>query len=218
MMAKKKAPSKATKRIGRKPAPVEPFVFTPKQEKFIEIYTTNGDQLSLTECARRAGYTKSSAPQIGSQFLNGRDYPHVTQRIREIKAEQAKKYEVTFENHVMMLAKIRDEALKNGAYAPAVSAEKARGQAAGLYIDRKEILHGRIDQMSRDEVVKELAKLQSEYPELRALLSSNLVIEGESQVIQELEDHSDDDEEEGDEVLDGPEGADPAPEDFLDED
>jgi hypothetical protein len=48
-----------------------------------------------------------------------------------------------------------------------------------LYIDRKEILHGRIDQMSKDEVLKEIQKLQEDFPALQAIMQGNLVIEGE---------------------------------------
>jgi hypothetical protein len=39
-------------------------------------------------------------------------------------------------------------------------------QAAGLYIDRKEILHGKIDQMSKEEVLSEIKRIQQEYPAL----------------------------------------------------
>jgi uncharacterized protein (DUF952 family) len=56
--------------------------------------------------------------------------------------------------------------MANQNYASAVAAEKARGQAAGLYIDRKEILMGRIDQMSRDEVMHEIKRIQEEFPQL----------------------------------------------------
>ena len=44
--------------------------------------------------------------------------------------------------------------------------EKARGQVAGLYIDRKEILHGKIDQMDRQEVMDEIKRIQAEFPQL----------------------------------------------------
>jgi hypothetical protein len=59
--------------------------------------------------------------------------------------------------------------LENGQLAAAVSAEKQRGMAAGLYISRSEILVGRIDQMSKDEVLREIAKLQEEFPALANL-------------------------------------------------
>ena len=34
------------------------------------------------------------------------------------------------------------------------------------YIDRKEILHGKIDQMDRQEVMDEIKRIQSEFPQL----------------------------------------------------
>jgi hypothetical protein len=83
---------------------------------------------------------------------------------------------------VRKLAEIRDIALQNGAYAAAVSAEKHRGQAAGLYIDRKEILHGQLDQMSREDVMKEIAKLTEEFPALTAILDTSKVIEHQASV------------------------------------
>jgi hypothetical protein len=40
---------------------------------------------------------------------------------------------------------------------------KSRGQAAGLYIDRKEILTGSIDQMSKDEVESKLKEIEKQF-------------------------------------------------------
>lgn len=150
---------------------------TPKQEEFCKIYVC--EDVSQTEAALRAGYSKKSAHAIASQLLNGRNFPHVVKRIAELKQELAHKYEVTFEGHVKKLAELRDAALQGGNFAAAVAAEKSRGQAAGIYIDRKEILHGRIDQMDKEEVLKEIKKLQEDFPALAAVTSSNLVLEGE---------------------------------------
>ena len=137
---------------------------TEKQEKFCRIYAT--EDVTRTEAARLAGFSESAAAWAGSRFLNGRDYPHIVARIAEIKEELSKKYEVTFDNHVRQLARIRDAAFENKNFPAAVSAEKARGAAAGLYISRQEILVGKIDQMSREEVLAEIAKLQKEFPVL----------------------------------------------------
>ena len=146
---------------------------TPMQEEFARLYVC--EDISQTEAAVRAGYSKKSAHAMASQLLNGKNYPNVVSRVRELRMELAHKYEVTFEGHVKKLAEIRDGALQNGNYAAAVAAEKSRGQAAGLYIDRKEILHGKIDQMNRDEVVREIKKLQEEYPALALVANSNVV-------------------------------------------
>jgi len=142
--------------------PLLDYGITDMQEKFCQIYATQN--VTQTEAAKLAGY--SDPAPMASKFLNGRDYPKVVERIREIKGELAKKYEVTYDNHITELAKIRDIALQNGQVAAAVSAEKQRGMAAGLYISRSEILVGRIDQMSKDEVLREIAKLQEEFPAL----------------------------------------------------
>ena len=150
---------------------------TPKQEEFVRFYCC--EDISQTEAAVRAGYSKKSAHAIASQLLNGTRYPHVVARVYEVKKELAHKYEVTFENHVRKLADIRDIALREGSYAAAVAAEKNRGQAAGLYVERKEILHGKIDTMTKLEVLKEIKKLHEEYPVLSVVTESNLVIEGE---------------------------------------
>ena len=152
---------------------VEPGL-TPKQEKFAIVYAT--EDVTQTEAALRAGYAESNAHAIASRMLNGRDYPQVLERIREIKTELQQKFEVTFDGHVRKLAEIRDQAMQNGNYSAAVTAEKNRGQAAGLYIDRKEILTGKIDQMSRDEVLLEIKRIQEEFPQLREAL--NPAIEG----------------------------------------
>lgn len=137
---------------------------TEKQEKFCRIYAT--EDVTRTEAARMAGYSDTTAPIAGSRFLNGRDYPHILARIAEIKEELSKKYEVTFDGHIRQLARIRDMALEKGNFTAAHAAEKSRGQAAGLYISRSEILVGKIDQMSREEVLAEIAKLQSQFPVL----------------------------------------------------
>lgn len=143
---------------------------TPFQKKFAEIYVSR-DDLTVGEMALEAGYNSSG---YGRELIK---HGPVVAYIKQLQQEVTKKYEVTFENHVRKLAQIRDIALQNGAYAAAVSAEKHRGQAAGLYIDRKEILHGKLDQMSREDVMKEIAKLTEEFPGLSAILETSKVIE-----------------------------------------
>jgi hypothetical protein len=154
---KPKIPITSLKIMGEKA-----YGLTPRQELFAKTYAT--ENVTQTEAARRAGF--SNPAWAASRLMNGRDYPHVLRRIVELKQELSRKYEVTFENHVKKMAEIRDMALADKNYASAVAAEKARGQVAGLYIARHEIMVGKIDQMSRDEVLAEIKKLQEEYPVL----------------------------------------------------
>ena len=163
MTAKKKIPITSLRIMGERA-----YGLTPKQEVFAVTYAT--ENVTQTEAARRAGF--SNPTWAGSRFLNGRDYPHVLRRIVELKNELSRKYEVTFENHVKKMAEIRDMALADKNYSSAVAAEKSRGQVAGLYIARHEILIGKIDQMSREEVLSEIQKLQEEYPALAAAMAA----------------------------------------------
>lgn len=148
---------------------------TMKQEEFAKLYATG--TMTQTEAAHRAGY-KGDHRQIGWMLLSQKHNPKVVNRVREIKEELSLRYDVTFENHVKKMAEIRDAALDKGNFTAAVAAEKARGQVAGLYISRQEIMVGKIDQMSREEVMEEIKRIQSEFPMLLGQSSSNSVIEG----------------------------------------
>jgi hypothetical protein len=133
------------------------------QEAFCRHYVF--EYMSQTDAAKAAGYQDPAV--VGSRFLNGRDFPHVVARIRDLERDLADQHSVSYGSHISQLARIRDLAIAAGSYAPAVTAEKQRGMAAGLYISRSEILVGRIDQMSRDDVMKEIQKLTAEFPALR---------------------------------------------------
>jgi len=130
---------------------------TDKQRTFVYEYVVN--QVSGTEAARRAGYRHPNVR--AAELLH--DKPYVSERINQFRLELQRKYEVTYENHVEQLAKLRDIALQNGAYSAAVNAEKARGQVGGLYVDRKEILIGRVESMNREDVVRRLQEIHNQY-------------------------------------------------------
>lgn len=151
---------------------------TPKQEEFAKLYATG--TMTQTEAARRAGYKGryKNLKDIGWMLMSVKHYPRVVNRVREIKEELSLRFDVTFENHVKKMAEIRDAALEKGNFTAAVAAEKSRGQVAGLYISRQEIMVGKIDQMSRDEVMAEIKRIQSEFPLLVGSEDPNPVIDG----------------------------------------
>lgn len=168
MASKQRVPIQSLRIMGEKA-----YGLTPKQETFALTFAT--ENVTQTEAARRAGFSNPS--WTASRLLNGRDYPHVLRRVVELKHELSRRFEVTFENHVKKMAEIRDMALADKQYASAVAAEKARGQVAGLYIARHEVLIGKIDQMSRDEVMAEIRKLQEEFPALADSASMKHLVE-----------------------------------------
>ena len=143
-----------------------PKRLTEMQIKFAQLLVTNEGTKTPTECAVEAGYEKDSAYVRASELRNPKKYPLVVKYIGEIREEYQKKYEVTYERHIAELGKIRQEALKKGAFSAANNAEVARGKAAGLYVEQKIIRTGKIDDMSKEEMEKELSNILNEYSPL----------------------------------------------------
>jgi hypothetical protein len=139
--------------------PIRSDGLTDKQQIFVKIFSENEGRLTPTECARQAGYSEASANVTSSQLLNGKRYPKVVEAIIKRRAEIEKTHEVKLNKHVQELARLREKSLQEKSYSAAVNAERLRGQAAGLYIDRKEIRTGSIDSMSREDVLKQLKEL-----------------------------------------------------------
>ena len=107
---------------------------------------------------------------------------NVQMKIRELQEAQQKKYEITFEKVARDLQMIRDRAVEDGSYGAAVTAELGRAKLAGLMVEKKEIKHGRIDQMDRSEVEARLNALLDKnqlMPGLRAAVVDDSVIDVE---------------------------------------
>ena len=124
---------------------------TPKQAKFCLLFVQEGDTKTATECAILAGYSEKRARIEASEL---RKHPGCTEYIRELRNQEEKKYEINLHKHLKRLDQLSRGAEEKGNWNAAVTAEKSRGQVGGLYIDRKEIMHGSIDQLNREEVDK----------------------------------------------------------------
>ena len=140
-----------------------PKRLTEKQMKFAELVVSNEGRKTGTECAIEAGYEKDRARITASELKSPKKYPLVVKYIGELREEYQKKYEVTFERHITELGKIRQEALKKGAFSAATNAEVARGKAAGLYIEQKIIRTGKLDDLSAEELETRLKSVLNEY-------------------------------------------------------
>ena len=140
-----------------------PKRLTEMQQRFAQLLVTNEGRKTPTECAIEAGYDKDSAYVRASELRNPKKYPLVVKYIGEIREEYQKKYEVTYERHISELGKIREAALKKGAFSAANNAEVARGKAAGLYVEQKIIRTGKLDDMTKEEMETELKNILDEY-------------------------------------------------------
>jgi phage terminase small subunit len=135
-----------------------------KEWTFVKELVSGDGEVTLKEAAIRAGYSPKSANIRAWKLTNPELNPHVVAAIQEYRAELAAKYNTTYERHMRDLQTIRDKALAAGAFSAAVQAEYRRGQALGtIYVDRKEIRHGSIDSMSKEEVQRKLDELKRLY-------------------------------------------------------
>jgi phage terminase small subunit len=142
-----------------------PKRLTEMQKRFAEFVVFGGTDGPMTqgEAAIAAGYAKDSARVEGSQLLNPRYSPLVVQYVGRLKEERLEKHKVTYDTHVAELARIKEMALKKNSFSAAVNAETNRGKAGGLYIERKIIKHGKLEDMSELELEAKMKQILDDY-------------------------------------------------------
>ena len=145
-----------------------PKRLTEMQMKFAECYVFGDENgpMTKTEAAIKAGYSPNQARQEGSELTNPKLSPLVVKYMGELREERLKKHEVTYEGHVAELARLREAALKKGSFSSAVNAEANRGKAAGLYIDRKIIKTGKLEDLSEEELEAKMRQILDDYGQL----------------------------------------------------
>jgi len=139
-----------------------PKRLTEKQMKFAQLLVSNEGRMNGTECAKEAGYGEAARIRA-YELQNPKLYPLVVKYVGELREENQRKYGVNYERHISELAKIRQEALKKGAWSAAVNAEVARGKAAGLYIEQKIIRTGKLDDLSEEDLEKRMKEILDQY-------------------------------------------------------
>ena len=145
-----------------------PKRLTEMQQRFAEFLVFGGPEgpMTQTEAAIAAGYSPKRASQEGSELCNPKLSPLVVKYIGQLKEERLKKHEVTYEGHIAELARLREAALKKGSFSSAVNAEANRGKAAGLYIDRKIIKTGKLEDMTEQELEAKMKQILDDYGSL----------------------------------------------------
>ena len=159
-----------------------PKRLTEMQQRFAEFLVFGGPDgpMTQTEAALAAGYSPKRARQEGSELCNPRLSPLVVKHIGELKEERLRKHEVTYEGHVAELARLREAALKKGSFSSAVNAEANRGKAAGLYIDRKIIKTGKLEDMSEQELEAKMKQILDDYSQIIDVTPSAITSESSS--------------------------------------
>ena len=145
-----------------------PKRLTEMQQRFAEflVFGDENGPVTKTEAALKAGYSPKRARVEGSELTNPKLSPLVVKHIGELKEERLKKHEVSYEGHIAELARLREAALKKGSFSSAVNAEANRGKAAGLYIDRKIIKTGKLEDLSEQELEAKMKQILNDYEPL----------------------------------------------------
>ena len=142
-----------------------PKRLTEMQMRFAEFIIFGGPDGPMTqgEAAIAAGYSPKRARSEGSELMNPRLSPLVVSYVGKLKEERLEKHKVTYDTHVAELARIKELALKKHSFSAAVNAETNRGKAGGLYIERKIIKHGKLEDMSEQELEAKMKQILNDY-------------------------------------------------------
>jgi len=151
-----------------------PKRLTEMQKRFCQYLVFGGPDgpVNKMEAAEMAGYSPKRARVEGSELTNPRQNPLVVKYRDELEQERNLKFGVNYDGHVAELARIKGLALKKNSFSAAVNAETNRGKAAGLYIDRKIIKHGKLEDMTEEQLEMKMAQIEEDY---ESLLSDDAV-------------------------------------------
>ena len=158
-----------------------PKRLTEMQKRFCQYLVFGGPEgpVNKKEAAELAGYSPKRCMEEGSELTNPRQSPLVVKYIDELKIEKMLKYGVTFESHITELSRIKDLALNKNSFSAAVNAETNRGKAGGLYIDRKIIKHGKLEDMTEEQLEMKMAQIEEDYA---SLLTDEIIDVSESEL------------------------------------
>jgi len=157
-----------------------PKRLTEMQKRFAEFIIFGGPDgpVSQGEAAKLAGYSHNRCRQEGSELMNPRLSPLVVRYIGQLREERLRKHAVTYDGHVAELDRIKNLALKKGSFSSAVNAETNRGKAAGLYIERKIIKTGKLEDLTEEQLEAKMKQILDDYePLLNAKQIEGEVIE-----------------------------------------
>ena len=145
-----------------------PKRLTEMQKRFCQYLVFGGPEgpVNKAEAAELAGYSPKRSRVEGSELTNPRLSPLVVQYIGKLHDERLQKHEVNYSKHIAELDRIKQAALKKGSFSSAVNAEVSRGKAAGLYIDRKIIKTGKLEDMSEQELEAKMKQILDDYAPL----------------------------------------------------
>ena len=155
---------------------------TPKQKMFVEVYVKDWGTITQAEALKRAGYVcknENDYSVIASRLLSRRHNPHVAKYFDKRFEKEIKMYEGDNLRRFKRFERLADKAEKKDQYAAAINAEYRSGQLAGAFVDRKEVMFGKIDQMDRLEVEQRVEQLLGNAMAKQLIKQKELEVKGE---------------------------------------
>ena len=113
-----------------------PTGLTPKQEAFIRAFLRTGNASEAYREAYNAKKSKASTVNRAAKALL--DHAKIGPRVRAAQKRALERAELSLADHLKELANLRNGAVKEGQFSAAVTAEVARGKAAGLHVEKHE--------------------------------------------------------------------------------
>lgn len=106
---------------------------TDRQARFCEEYLID---LNATQAAIRAGYSEKTANRIASELLSKLD---IQEKITELKAERAKRTEMTQDSVIQELAAVARAEIKGVRAVDKLKALELLGKHLGMFVERYEV-------------------------------------------------------------------------------
>ena len=100
--------------------------------------------------------------------------PHVCRYIEKLRTKELNKYADKL-RHLKTYDYLQEKAVEKGQIGHAVNAEFRKGQAMGFYIDRKEIKTSSLEGMTRDDLEKRLAELESKISSNAPIIEATVI-------------------------------------------
>tara|TARA_R110000796_G_scaffold18950_4_gene57019 strand:- start:376 stop:882 length:507 start_codon:yes stop_codon:yes gene_type:complete len=147
---------------------------TPKQQKFIDIYTSKYGELSATDCAIKAGYERDSAHTRANELLDWRKNPEVARQIESRQLGNKEVWLLDKTKHLANLTRIQQEARSKGQYGVAAKCEELKGKVQGFYVDRNLTLTKELTDDDIHKKMKDMFKSREEYDFMNKSLAEEL--------------------------------------------
>ena len=113
------------------------MALTPKQESFCLKYIETGNASeAYRQCYSAEKMSQEAIRVEASRLLEN---PNIALRLAAIRAPALKRAEVTLEQHLNDLKRLRDAAERENQLSAAIKAEESRGKVSGLYKEQIEV-------------------------------------------------------------------------------